>query len=264
MRDTYSNATSPATTAIQQGWDVYGDDDEHLGTVQELGDSYLLLQKGLIFTKDIYVPFSAVTDASDGIVRVNIGKGELESMGWDTPPSTTDSSRYGASSTDAARTDAEPAGGVDTQRQRMALHEEELEARTTPRQTGEVEIRKQVIEDQQTIQVPVQREEVHVRRVPADRAAAVDDASFTEQGQTLRIPVMEEEVQVTKRPRVREEVEIEKVTHQDTEHVTDTVRREELDVSGTGTVDGRSTYGGADLGDDADTLESPSAPRGHV
>jgi uncharacterized protein (TIGR02271 family) len=259
MRDTYSDTSAATTSAIEQGWDVYGNDDEHLGTVEEVGDSYVLIQKGLIFTKDIYVPFSAVTDASDGVVRVNVGKGELESMGWDSRPSGTDSTGYGTSGYAGSGSDASgyrDTTTTDTQRERMNLHEEELEARATPRQAGEVEVRKEVVEDQQTIEVPVRREEVHVRRVPADRAAAVDDASFTEEGETLRVPVMEEEVEVTKRPRVREQVEVEKVTRQDTEHVTDTVRREELDVSGTGTIDARSSYGASETGtDDIDALD---------
>jgi uncharacterized protein (TIGR02271 family) len=317
MRDTYSDISSAATGAIEQGWDVYGDDDEHLGTVEGLGENYLLIQKGLIFTKDIYVPFSAVTDAADGVVRVNVGKGELESMGWDSPPTGTGygdsdlegtgrgASDYGASGTTASgsgtsgygdtsygttgsdighgatgsgatsdttydtssygATSAATAGtGVgDTQRERMTLHEEELEARTTPRQTGEVELRKEIVEDQQTIQVPVQREEVHVRRVPADRTAAVDDASFSGQGETLRVPVMEEEVEVTKRPRVREEVEVEKVTRQDTQHVTDTVRREELDVSGA--ADASSSYGRSTSdGDLLDEDQDRPRGRGHI
>ena len=175
MRDTYSERSRAATSAIEHGWDVYGDDDEHLGTVEGLGENYLLIQKGLIFTKDIYVPFSAVTDASDGVVRVNVGKGELESMGWEAPPSSTEGFEdTSAGATDSSATGYDTSGYGETQRERMALHEEE--------------------------------------------------------------------------------VEVEKVARQDTEQVADTVRREELDVSGTGTVgSSRTTYGASDgVTDDSD------------
>ena len=271
MRDTYS--TSP--TAIEQGWDVYGDDDEHLGSVQGIGENYLLLQKGLFFTKDIYVPHSAITDAADGVVRVNVGKAELESMGWDAPPTDPESGSFsssrGASTTSdvsgyASESDATDRGSAE--RQRMALHEEELEARTTPRQAGEVEVTKEIVEEQQTIEVPVRREEVHVRRVAADRTASADETAFVEGRETLRVPVMEEQVEIVKRPRVREEVEIEKVAREDTRHVTDTVRREELDVSGTAGVN-VSSYGDSSHGDassDADRLddESDDQPTGRA
>lgn len=262
MRDAYTDTTAEMR-GISEGWDVYGDDDEHLGTVQGLGDGYLLIQKGLIFTKDIYVPMSAVKDAADGVVRVNVGKDELETMGWDEPPMAagygdTDAGAMSSPDDHGSRDDHGMHDASGTQRERMALHEEELEVSTAARQTGEVEIRKEIVEERRTIEVPVQREEVHVRRVPADRAAAVDDATFTEQGETLRVPVMEEEIQVTKRPRVREEVEIEKVTRQDTEQVSDTVRREELDVSGTGVAGSRTSYGASSTDggslDDAEDL----------
>lgn len=44
------------------------------------------------------------------------------------------------------------------------------------------------------------------------------------------VPISEEEVSVNKNTVVTGEVEIEKQTHQDTETVSETTRREELDV----------------------------------
>jgi stress response protein YsnF len=48
---------------------------------------------------------------------------------------------------------------------------------------------------------------------------------------------MEEDVEITKRQRVKEEVEIEKVSRHDTERAEGTVRKERVDVTGDGKAD---------------------------
>jgi len=226
MRDVYDR------TSIQAGSEVYGSDNEHIGTVDEAFDSYLLIQKGLFFPKDIYVPFSAITQADADRVVLNVTKDQIDSMGWNEPPSGTSSGAatdWSGSTAASTRTSQDDLG---TERDRLELHEEELEARKTARKTGEVEVSKRVVEEEQAFDVPVAREEVRVRRVPADRDAEPGSTSFSDEGDTIRVPVMEEEVDVTKRPVVREEIEVEKVVHQDTKRVADTVRREEADVHG--------------------------------
>ena len=74
--------------AIAAGFDVYYADGEKLGTVAEIGRNYALVQKGTIFMKDIYVPFSAVTatDPTAGNVALGIGRDDIADMGWDVPP----------------------------------------------------------------------------------------------------------------------------------------------------------------------------------
>jgi uncharacterized protein (TIGR02271 family) len=237
MRDTGQMVT------IQPGWDVYGSDDQHLGTVAEVGDNYLLVQKGLIFVHDMYVPVSAVEVVGDEAIRLNVSKSEAESMSWDEPPEEGSWNEWWASrSGDRSTTD----------RERIAVHEEELEATKTARQAGEVQVTKDVVEEQRSMDVPVTREEVRVRRVPADREATPGEMAFQE-GDTIRVPVTEEEVEVTKRPRVKEEIEIEKVARQDTERATGTVRQERVDVS---------AEGDATVRDDRSTVrDDPSAVR---
>src|SRR4051812_31889171 len=90
MRETVSQ------TAIQPGWDVYTRDEEHVGSIAEVGNNYLLVEKGLLFPKDIYVPLSAVTRASDERVILNITKPQVDSQAWDQPPS---GDAYGTGST---------------------------------------------------------------------------------------------------------------------------------------------------------------------
>jgi uncharacterized protein (TIGR02271 family) len=209
-----------AATPITAGWNVYGSDDEKLGTVAEVGGNYLVVEKGLVFVKDVYVPTNAVEriDETDQAVWLNVPKDEVESMGWDHAPSGGSWNTW------------TPSGSAGHDRQRMTLHEEELDARKTAHKAGEVEVRKDVVQEHRTMDVPVTREEVHVRQVPADRPASHAEASFKE-GETIRVPVTEEEVEVTKRPRVTGEVEVEKVARPGTERAAATVRKETADVS---------------------------------
>jgi stress response protein YsnF len=135
---------------------------------------------------------------------------------------------------------------------RLELVEEELRTRTRPVQTGEVTIRKEVVTETRSIEVPVQREELVIERHPVDRKpmdtsakAASDDPLIGQlmdrlrgmkPGETLRIPIVEEEVIVQKRPVVVEEITVGKRIVQDKETVSDTVRREEVHVEPHGDI----------------------------
>jgi uncharacterized protein (TIGR02271 family) len=217
---------------IGRGWTVYDTNDEKIGDVADVRTGYLLVQKGLIFIKDVYIPMSAVsrTDGTNGAVYVSAQKDSIDSMGWDAPP--TDA----GSSADTARSDtgiAETMNSGDAQR--LALHEEELQAQTRRQQAGEVQVNKRVVEDREELEVPVTHDEVQVRRVRVDRDATSGDA-FMQDADTVRVPVTAESVEVTKTPRVVEEIEISKRPVTERQTVSDTVRREEADVTKEGDV----------------------------
>lgn len=147
--------------------------------------------------------------------------------------------RYGAYDVEHERGTGGPAGTTRAEGERtVQLREEELLARKQTREAGEVGIRKDVVTEQRTVEVPVSREEVTVERHPVDRKPA--DHPIDE-GETIRVPVREEEVQVEKRPVVTEEVSIGKRQVQDTERVSGEVRREEARIEGEGDVDVRGS-----------------------
>ena len=120
----------------------------------------------------------------------------------------------------------------DQDSQRIELREEELRAQKERVKAGEVRVRKEVVSEERTIEVPVTREEVVIERRPAaeGRTASGD----IDDDEEIRIPLMEEEVRVEKTPVVREEVTLKKRQVQDTEAVSDTVRREEARIERTG------------------------------
>jgi len=128
--------------------------------------------------------------------------------------------------------------GADEDQERIELREEELRAEKEQVEAGEVRLRKEVVEEQKSIDVPVTREEVVVEKhsVGGRRPAAGDIGEDDE----IRVPVMEEEVRVEKTPVVKEEVTVGKRKVQDTERVSGTVRKEEVRIEREGDVDIKS------------------------
>ncbi|MCM3095730.1 YsnF/AvaK domain-containing protein [Priestia megaterium] len=110
----------------------------------------------------------------------------------------------------------------------VQLREEQLNVRKERVQTGEVQLRKEIVEELRTVQVPVMREEVYI-----ERRQVIDgqyDASPLTENEISRIPIMEERIEVTKRPVVVEEVIIGKRKIQEIKEVQDTVRKEEAQI----------------------------------
>lgn len=120
------------------------------------------------------------------------------------------------------------------ERQRIQLLGEVLRVHKERVQRGVVSIRKEVITEQQTVEVPVTREELVIERHPASGEPARGDF---EHGKEIRVPLSEERVSVEKKPVVREEVEVGKRQVQETKKVSEQVKHEEVDVQGEGKVD---------------------------
>lgn len=216
---------------IHEGMDVVDIDLNKIGKAGETLGTYFNVDAGFLGMKEYYVPFDAVTDVRENSIVVNAHKDDLDRMGWDQPPE----QRGSSSATDMGTHER-----MDTAREgdTMRLREEELRARKSSVETGRVHVGKEVVEEQQTMDVPVSREEVFVERRPVDRRPAdrpIDETA----DETIRVPVHEERVDVDKQRVVYEEVGIGKRTTQDTQRVSDTVRREELRTDKDGDVDVR-------------------------
>jgi len=161
------------------------------------------------------------------------GAYDVESRGTGTVPSTTP-----AMSSATTRTMTEPTRAATSGERTMELHSEELTPVKERVQTGEVEVRKEVVTENRNISVPVTREEVVVERHPVDRRPA-DRADFREEDKTIRVPVTEERVSVEKQPVVTEEVTVGTRAVRDTEQVSGTVRHEEARIEREGDVNVR-------------------------
>jgi uncharacterized protein (TIGR02271 family) len=94
---------------------------------------------------------------------------------------------------------------------------------------GEARIHKDVVSEEQTIEVPVSREELVLERVPVSGNVPASGARIGSD-QEIRVPLTEETVRLEKQPVVREEVIVGKREVENVATVGDTVRHEELNV----------------------------------
>ena len=117
----------------------------------------------------------------------------------------------------------------------VQLREEELAARKQTIEAGRVSAGTEVVEQEQTLQVPVTREEVTIQRHAVDRRPSDEPISAT--SEVLNVPVREEQVSLDKQAVVYEEVSLGTRAVQETHRVSDTVRKEVVDVDTTGDVD---------------------------
>ena len=109
--------------------------------------------------------------------------------------------------------------------------EEQLNVSKDRVETGQVRLRKYVVNETETVEVPVEREEVRVVREPitdADRANYDGNIGEQEASVTLH----EDRVNVSKESVPVEKVSLEKDTVQDTERVTEDVRKERFETDG--------------------------------
>jgi uncharacterized protein (TIGR02271 family) len=200
---------------IRRGWNAYDAKGEQIGDAVEVGSNYVRVQKGLFFPRDLYIPFSAITsvDETTANFHVDVTKEIVESLGWERPPADA-----GWDTSDATR---------DTFT--VPVREERIETEKHSREVGEVTVGKRVVEQQQELDVPVTHEEVDVTRRRVDRPADAEDR-IVDDGDTIRVPLRAEDVDVRKDARVVEEVEISRRPVTETKRVSETVRREEIDV----------------------------------
>ena len=234
---------------LKPGMDVVGSEGDKVGKIASLDGNRIVVEKGFFFPSDYYIPMTAVDNADDDKVYLNVTKDEALAQKWDTDASstltTTGTAAYdttaqtGAFDTTAgatARTGAFDAAATTDRTTRTAddnpltidVHEEELTATKRQVDAGEVKINTRVVSEERTLEVPITEERVHVTRRRVDRADVGGDVSFKEG--TIEVPLHSEQVDLQKRVHVAEEVEIAKESVQKTQQVSGTVRREVVDV----------------------------------
>ena len=166
--------------------------------------------------------YYGVTTSGGGVASGSAG-------GTDTYASGTDTS-YAATGTGERYDTGRDTSGPTTD-DAMTRSEEHLRAGTEQVEAGRARLRKYVVTDTETVQVPVSREEVRVEREPitdANVGDAYDGPAISEEEHevTLRAerPVVQTEAVPVERVRLGKE------TITDTETVSGEVRKEEIEV----------------------------------
>lgn len=145
------------------------------------------------------------------------------------------------SSTDETNTEGKQSSSAqqsahtsDNQKESIKLKEEELDINKHEEQTGKVHIQKNVTEETITVDVPVKHEDIKIEKHPASSDTPSD--TTIEEGEEITIPLSEEQIDVTKRPVVKNEVTIEKETKEDTQRVSESLRKENAEVQTEGAL----------------------------
>ena len=84
-RDMYNN---PGQVPISPGTDVYDANGDKVGTVRQYSPqaSYMVLEKGTLFKKDLYVPVSAIDRTTTDGIRLSLFKDDLKADRFTAPP----------------------------------------------------------------------------------------------------------------------------------------------------------------------------------
>src|SRR5215208_3708447 len=195
-------------------------DDSDFGEVQELGQQYVLTQKGMVSKQKYYIPKYLVQGFDGDTLWFNATESDLEGWKRDSPPDYNEYIRYKKSE--------ETPSDVET---RIPLIEERLNVSKST-STSEATITKEPVTETKTIEVPVTHEELTVeRRSPSESSSTTTERPVQSKTDT-KVQLSKEDVQVTKDAYVKEEVVVKKKPVTETKTVSDTVTSEKVDVSG--------------------------------
>jgi uncharacterized protein (TIGR02271 family) len=199
-----------------------GINDEDLGEVHEVGDTYVLVQKGLINKEKYYVPQNEVESYDGNILRFKLSEEEIKSkyLG-DSPPLT--------------RNTEKDDGEEESESTHVSLVEERLNISKRDVTYKEATLIKEPVTETKTVEVPITHEELVVERRPASKSttSTSDLKPPVTSKEEIKIPLKKEEVEVKKEPYVKEEVVLKKKRVTETKTITEEVKSERLaDTSG--------------------------------
>ncbi|MHA7634230.1 YsnF/AvaK domain-containing protein [Corallococcus sp. M7] len=253
---------------IKEGMTVRSSDGEKLGKVFAVSEGEFHIEKGMFFPKDYLVRYAEVSDIRNGEIYLNHGREALRGLSDSGAVGATAATATGATMggigaglktgttkvEEVPRTGAEKIGFKDREKDRelrrelrtdlradakaaerianedvtLRTHHEELGVTKHQRSAGEAQVRKIVVEEMKTVEVPLRHEEVEVvrRAVKGKDTIPGDVATFQEE--TIRIPLSAEEAELTKRAYTDEEITIHKRPIEERRSMEGRVRHEEL------------------------------------
>jgi len=197
-------------------------DDSDFGEVQEVGQQYVLTQKGMVSKEKFYIPKYLVQGFDGDTLWFNASENDLQGWKRDSPPDNNEYSNY--------KTQETPSD-VET---RIPLIEERLNVSKST-STSEATIIKEPVTETKTIEVSVMHEEIVIEKRSA--TAAEGNASTLENPPSkttrtlIRVPLIHEVVKIKKEPYVRQEIVIRKKPRTETKTISDFVISEKVDTS---------------------------------
>ncbi|MFL6403413.1 MAG: YsnF/AvaK domain-containing protein, partial [Nitrososphaeraceae archaeon] len=202
-----------------------GSNDEDLGEVQQVGQDYVLVQRGMINKDKFYIPKDMVESYDGDVLRFSISEEDAKSrfLG-DSPPSS-------SSSSSANEGDGLTAARKAEETTTVPITEERLDA-SKRESTREATITKEPVTETKTVEVPVTHEEISVERRPASGSTTTAAERPVQSKTETKVPLKQEELQVTKQPYVKEEVSVKKKPVTEKRTVSEKVTSEKVKVKG--------------------------------
>jgi uncharacterized protein (TIGR02271 family) len=202
--------------------EAIGTDGLDLGEVHEVGDTYIITQKGLINKKRYHIPISSAEVFDGDILKLRVSESELK----------------GFEETDGQNFDGYPSF-------KSSDMSKELETKI-PVMGENLEIKKHVTEDtvniikepvmeKKTVEIELTREIVTIERRPVDNNSSYDSSMQStsiegpvESRTEISIPLKREEPVITKKPYVKEEVVVKKKPVTETKTITEGITHENI------------------------------------
>jgi uncharacterized protein (TIGR02271 family) len=243
-----------------RGQDLQGNDGEKIGKIEEIyldtetrEPEWALVTTGLFGTKQSFVPLREASASSDS-VSVPFDKSTVKDAPTVDPDGRLSQQEeaelyrhYGMDYSEEQSGSGLPDGGPTsdagdrettghdtsgpTTDDAMTRSEEELSVGTTERESGRVRLQKYVVEEEVTQTVPVRREEVRIEREPitdANKGDATDGPEIS--SEEHEVVLREEQPVAEKRVVPKERVRLDKDVQTAQREVTDTVRKEQVDI----------------------------------
>jgi uncharacterized protein (TIGR02271 family) len=208
--------------------EVRGKNDEDLGEVQEVRDTYVLVQKGLINKERFYIPQDKVESYDGTILRFKISEEDARSeyLGDLPPPLSTS---VGNDNINNNIEDAEQKES-ESESTRVPLIEEKLNISKREVTYKEASLIKEPVTETKTVEVPMTYEELIIERRPPTEATTSQHELKppVTTREEIKIPLKREEVEVKKEPYVKEEVVVKKRRTEERKTITEEVKSERL------------------------------------
>ena len=244
-----TNAQGPEVYMGKTAVDPQGDKIGSVGQVY-LNDTtgqpdWITVNTGLFGTKENFAPLhgssidgdnlvlpfdkAVVKDSPDVADAAHLDENESQALyGYYQQYLGAPSSYQTGTDTEYAADAAQPTRGNDEGY--LTRSEEQLRVGTTTTETGRAGLRKFVVTEQQTVNVPVSHDEVRVVREPLQASDTPDGATIGED--SIEVPLMEDQVVVHKDIVGVEKVRLATETVTEQQQVTESVRKEQIETTG--------------------------------
>jgi uncharacterized protein (TIGR02271 family) len=203
--------------------EAIGTDGLDLGEVHEVGDTYIITQKGLINKKRYHIPISSAEGFDGDTLKLRVSESELKSF-----------EETGGQNFDgySAFKSSDMTKELET---KIPVMGENLEIKKKIAEDS-VNIIKEPLMETKTVEIELTREMVTIERRPVDSNSSSYDSSNqsssiegpVESRTEISIPLKREEPVITKKPYVKEEVIVKKKPVTETKTITEDITHENI------------------------------------